>query len=130
MLSAIIAALFDKLRDAGGLPTIYWPNVHGTPPTGSHLRVDVLPAETATLGLTTGVQGRGVIQIAVYTKAGIGITTAAGIADAVLAAMPRNTSITQSGYKIRIDAVGSVAPPIIQDGWHVLPVSIPYVVTF
>lgn len=129
MLSAIIAALFDRLRDTAGLPTIYWPNVHATPPTGSHLRVDILPAETATLGLASGSQARGIIQVSVYTKAGIGVTTAAGIADAVLAAMPRGTSVTQSGFLVRIDTVGSVAPPIITEGWHIFPVSIPYVVT-
>jgi hypothetical protein len=86
MLSAIIAALFDKLHDTAGLPSIYWPNVHSTVPTGSHLRVDILPSETATLGLSSGSQARGIVQVSVYTKAGIGITTAAGIADAVLAA--------------------------------------------
>lgn len=70
-------ALFDKLEAIKAtLPTIYYPNSphknKPNPPTGEHLRVNVLPVGTQPIGIATTNQTTGIFQCSVYVKDGTG----------------------------------------------------------
>jgi hypothetical protein len=121
-------ALFDKLEAIKAtLPTIYYPNSPNknkpNPPTGEHIRVSVLNAGTNALGIATTDQTLGIMQCLVLVKDGTGTVRAAQIADLILSAFARNTLLSNN---VRIDKTGSVAVGFTQDGWYMLPVSIPY----
>jgi len=61
-------------------------------------------------------------QVNVYTPKGTGQLAGVRIAEEILAAFPRNTSL--SG--VRIDTVGSISPAFTSDGWYVVPVTFQY----
>lgn len=121
-------ALFDKLESISGtLPTIYYPNSpnknKANPPTGEHIRVTLLRADTIPVGIATTNQTTGILQCSVYVKDGTGTIRAAQIADLILSAFARNTVLSNN---VRIDKTGSVNTGFTQDGWYHLPVSISY----
>ena len=121
-------ALFDKLEAIkASLPTIYYPNSPNknkpNPPTGEHIRVSILNAGTNAIGIATTDQTLGIMQCLVLVKDGTGTVRAAQIADLILSAFARNTLLSNN---VRIDKTGSVAVGFTQDGWYMLPVSIPY----
>ena len=116
-------AVFAAVNGAAGLPAKYFPNVSATVPTANHIRVDILPAPTASIGLSGVDWSKGVLQVMVCVKEGAGSVAAAKIADTVLALFPRGYRFSNGA---RIDKAGSVAPPLTGDGWFKLPVSFEY----
>lgn len=127
MLSEIKKSLFDSLESKVALwatpLTIYYDNVQAQVPTANHLRPAVLPATTATIGLSELGQEIGIFQVSVYVRKGEGQLTGIEIAELILADFPRNTELNE---EVRIDKYGSVAPSFFVDDWQVTPVSFEY----
>ena len=121
-IDAIAHAAFEALSQAG-LPPIYRPNVEvPAAPESLHLRAFILPANTESMGLASWDVERGILQVSVYAKHGVGIVPPYSIAEQVLAVFPR-------GYadpSFRVIVAGSVGPALIDGAWCVVPVSIPY----
>lgn len=121
-------ALFDKLEAVkASLPTIYYPNSLNNgkpnPPTGEHIRVSILNAGTNALGIATTNQTLGLMQCSIFVKDGTGTVRAAQIADLILSAFARNTVLSNN---VRIDKTGSVNTGFTENGWYMLPVTVPY----
>ena len=126
MLSTIKTSFFDKLEtDVALWPTplpIYYNNVDTTLPSTTHLRPSVLPAPTDTIGVNTLGQEKGIFQVSVYVKKGVGQLAAIEIAEDLITLFPRNLELTG----VRLDKYGSIAPSFFSDGWQVTPVSFEY----
>lgn len=122
-LDAIAQAAFAELNAAAGLPPVYWPNV-AVPdsPEDLHLRVFILPANTESIGLASWDVERGIIQVSVYAKQGLGVISPYATAEAVLAVFPRG--YTNSAFSVIV--AGSVGPAAIDGAWLIVPVSISY----
>lgn len=118
----IINAAFSILAD-GLLTPIIFPNATGTTiPTEQHLRAYILPADTETVGLNSWNVERGIIQISVYDKVGVGVVAPYTLAEEVLALFPRG--LVTSAFKVH--RAGSIGPAVIDGGWVAVAVSIPY----
>lgn len=126
-LNAVQAAVFKRLKASppSALPIAY-PNIAGQQPTTDYLRVNVLPAQTETVGVATLSRERGIVQIDVMTRAGIGAIKAGEYAAAVLALFPRNLTLTEAGEAVRFEREGWAAPALQDGSWYQVPVSIPY----
>ena len=122
-LPAIINDAFSTLANGLGLPPIVYPN-EASPavPDAAHLRADILPADTESIGLNSWDVERGIIQVSVYEKRSAGIVHAHEIAELVLALFPRGFSAP--GFKVH--RAGSIGPAVIDGAWLAIPVSIPY----
>lgn len=121
-------ALFDKLETIkASLPTIYYSNSLNNgkpnPPTGEHIRVSLLRGDTVPIGLATTDQTLGIMQCSIFVKDGTGTVRAAQIADLILSAFARNTVLSNN---VRIDKTGSVNTGFTENGWYMLPVTVPY----
>lgn len=129
-LETIQKAIFGRL-DGSALPPRWYPNRSGigagqTQPDGTHLRVDILPAITDSIGLTALDQHRGVLQVKAMIKPDTGSVPAARIVEQVLALFPRNTELRQDGLRIRFDRSGYPGPSMQDGAWYATPVTIPY----
>ena len=125
-LSTIRQSVFSALAGAAGLPPIYYDNSNNqslpNPPEENHLMAFILPSGTATVGIYSLNQERGLIQVNIRVKEGTGVIAGSDIAQQVLDVFPRNASLVG----LRIDVEGSVAPSFKSEGWHVTAVTIPY----
>lgn len=129
-LVTIQQAIFSRL-DGSSLPPRWYPNRSGVgasqaQPTGDHLRVDILPAITDSIGLNSLDQERGILQVTVMTKPDTGTIPAAKIVEQVLALFPRNTELRQDGLRVRFDRTGYPGPSMQDGAWYATPVTIPY----
>ncbi len=125
-LSAIKAAVYDRLIADGSLPPLYFDNVESStlplPPVANHLRPFVLPSATNTIDLVDLDQEVGIIQVSIYVGKGQGEIVSTDIASTILALFARPLNLTE----LRIDDAGSIAPPFYDGGWYITPVTIPY----
>lgn len=122
-LDEIAQSAFSLLGASADLPPVYWPNVSvQSAPEDTHLRVFVLPASTESRGLTSWDVEKGIIQVSVYGKHGVGVITLFAIAESVLSLFPRGYSA--DAFKVHV--AGSIGPAFIDGAWYVVPVSIPY----
>lgn len=125
----IISSIYTYLEanKGVGFPAIYYPNSPNTgkpqPPTGNHVMINILPAETVSIGLNECDSYAGIIQFSVRIKANTGQIAAADIANTILAIFARNTVV---GNGLRIDRQGSAAAGFEDGGWYNVPVSIEY----
>lgn len=128
-LNAVQSAVFKRLKASppSALPIAY-PNIAGQQPTTDYLRVNVLPAQTETIGLEDTALERGIVQIDVMTRAGIGAIKAGEYAAAVLALFPRNLRLTEAGEAVRFEREGWAAQALQDGSWYQVPVSIPYLI--
>lgn len=122
----MIGALFSFINTRSGWPAKYWPNIQADIPTADHVRIDVLPAPTETLGISGPEWQRGIVQITVFVRDGTGAVNADNIADTVIASFPRGTTISSGGISVRFDEKGWKSPGIPGGGWYQVPVTIPY----
>jgi hypothetical protein len=120
--SNILSQVFARLEAATTLPDILYPNIEAPEQTANHLRVAIIPAGVDPVGISSGNQELGIIQVSVYCTQGTGAIVPALIAAAVLSLFPRNLAL--SG--VRIDKPGTVNPGFLDGAWYVLPVSIHY----
>lgn len=122
-------AIFNHLHGSGSMPTIYYPNIDGEP-NEDHIIVSILFGNTNTVGLNSTNQNKGIINVLVRVETGKGQIRAMQIADDVLALFQRNTVLTSNDVTVRIDLQGYVSPPLPNNGWYTVPVSIPYNIIF
>jgi len=101
----------------------YFPNVE--PPVlvqDDHLRVDVLPNNTDSIGINDFDMEKGIIQVNVFTKQGTGTIKAAQTAQQLLDLFPRNTQLTSC----RFDKTGTINTSFLDGSWWVTPVTLQY----
>ncbi|MHA6128917.1 phage tail terminator-like protein [Pseudomonas fluorescens group sp. PF-1] len=110
------------------LPIAY-EDVDLTPPAdGSpYLRAFLLPANTTSEDLEgKHTAYRGVFQVSVVTKAGIGRGTAEGIADEIAALFPNNLALTKTTFTVYVRSPMATAPAQQADTASLLPLSFTY----
>lgn len=122
-------AIFDHIHGASYLPKVFYPNVDGDP-SDDHLIVDILFGNTQTIGLNSTNQNKGIINVLVRVETGKGQVRAMQIVDDVLTLFQRNTVISNNDVTVRIDLQGYISPPLPNNGWFTVPVTIPYNIIF
>lgn len=122
-------AIFDHIHGASYLPKVFYPNVDGDP-IDDHLIVDILFGNTQTIGLNSTNQNKGIINVLVRVETGKGQVRAMQIVDDVLTLFQRNTVISNNDVTVRIDLQGYISPPLPNNGWFTVPVTIPYNIIF
>jgi len=134
MSDKIIRSLFEgrlKMWATARVPAlpIAYEDVAFTPPAdGSpYLRAFMLPANTTSEDLEgKHTAYRGVFQVSVVTKAGIGRGTAEAIADEIYALFPNNMALTKTNFTVYVRAPMSTASAQQGDTTTTLPLSIQY----
>jgi hypothetical protein len=124
-LSDVYEAFFKAL-DAGGLGLdIVYPGISSSlsPP---YLKINPLPAETVTLGVTSGAIVPGIMQVSVVYDSRAGIIQAVKTADAVIDLFARNTPLEENTTVISIDRQAWQSPPLQEPDMVMVPVSIPF----
>jgi hypothetical protein len=121
--TAARAALDARMSTLPSLGTsqIEWPNTQLAPQTALYYAVYFLPA-SVNPELQGGDHEEGIYQVSVFVPAGGGAGTAITQAQAVADHFKRQTL---SGISC---GVPTLAPPIQQDTWWHVPVSIPFLV--
>jgi len=131
---AIGLALLDRAQafaTAQGL-TIALPNIAFTPPTVSkaakYLRATLLPADTATLGVSNSSHDRyyGFLQLDIFYGVGGGEIAPRRIAAAAMSYFIRGTRIQSNGFNVDVLETPKIGPQSIKDSWAMLPLRIPY----
>lgn len=129
-LATIYDAVFPVIAAGLSDVQIVWPNrPPKTIPTGTHVEIHVLPAQSKTIGTTTTGFETGLIQFSVKVKKDTQPKTAALLADRIAALLPRNTQLTASGQTVRFDRLPDYAPPLVDEIWYNQPVTLRYNVT-
>ena len=112
--------------------TISLPNVGFTPPdpaaNGKYLRATLLPADTATLGVSfsSTEQHLGLFQMDVFYGAGGGARAPRRIADQIISYFKRGTRMTVDGFNVEVLQAPRLGPETKDNAWIFLPVRIPY----
>lgn len=130
--SDIFAALCSHLADlvlSPALP-VAWPNVDFTPPANGYLAASHFPASVNQI--ETGANGRdryrGILQVSVFKKHGIGaISGGMAAANSVAAHFDRGSYIeTAGGLFVRIRSTPFVGPGFKDGSYWQTPVSVLY----
>lgn len=102
-------------------------NVAAAMPTVAHLRGFLLPANTVSQDLAGEHRGyRGVYQISIFGKPGIGPGWADGVVAALDDLFPASEVLTRAGLTIYIARPVSAAPALTEPDWYHVPVTIGY----
>lgn len=134
MSDRIIRSLFEgrlKTWATARVPAlpIAYEDVAFTPPAdGSpYLRAFLLPANTTSEDLEgKHTAYRGIFQVSVVTKAGIGRGAAEGVADEIAALYPNNLALTKSGLTVYVRSPMSTGSVQQGDTTTTMPLSIQY----
>lgn len=134
MSDRIIRSLFEaRLKAwasnrATALPVAYEDAPFTPPSDGStYLRAFLLPANPDSLDLEgRHTTYRGVFQVSVITKAGIGRGAAGLIAEEIAALLPNNLRLEKSGFEVFVRSPMSAAGAIQGDTSTTLPLSFQY----
>jgi hypothetical protein len=134
MSDRIIRSLFEgrlKTWATARVPAlpIAYEDVAFTPPTdGSpYLRAFLLPANTTSEDLEgKHTAYRGVFQVSVVTKAGIGRGAAESIADEIAALFPNNLAMTKTTFTVYVRSPMATASAQQSDTTTTLPLSFTY----
>ncbi|KGU87201.1 phage tail terminator-like protein [Pseudomonas mediterranea] len=100
-----------------------------TPPASddTYLRAYLMPANTDSQDLEGKHVGyRGVFQVSVVTKAGLGRGPAGVIAEEIQNLYPNNLELTKAGFSVFVRSPMSSAAPIQGDTTSTLPLSFQY----
>lgn len=120
-LSNIQSEVFDRIITLGMLT--YFPNIKEPDLIqDDHLRVDVMPNTTDSIGLNDIDMEKGIVQVRVFTKIGSGSIQSAVTAKQVLDLFPRNTQLTSC----RFDKTGTINSAFMDGSWWVTPVTLQY----
>lgn len=129
MIAAQIgAALKARLATLAFSPAIPvgWPN-RDFVPTGDHMTVAIVPAESQRLGVTAMHRFAGSMVVTVCTAGGKGSGEGDGKADAVAAHFAADLRLPLSGGNtLRITQAPSVREGFIDKGYWRTPVTIPF----
>ena len=128
----IFRALTDKLDAyiAANPIAIARTGLNYTPTSGTEfLRATHLPAATRALGNanTDSNEFRGLFQIDVFWPEGKGVVAAKEEAAAIIAHFARGTAMTHESQTVKISRPPYELPAIQDDGWIIVPVTIPYI---
>lgn len=122
-----LIALFKKVQSLDILP-VFFPNVAKdtdgeTEPQDNHARVQVINTAPETLGISDGKSHYiWILQIDVYTRSNTGIINAMNYAQSYKDNIPFGSLITESNVTLKTLTAGEIIPPIMTDGWVVIPV--------
>ena len=129
-LATIYDAVFPVIATGLSDVQIIYPN---RPPktisTGTHVEIHVMPSHSKTIGTVSAGFEEGLIQFSVKVKRDTPPKTAALLADRIAALLPRNTQLTAGGQTVRFNELPGYAPPLADDIWYNLPVTLRYSVT-
>lgn len=117
----------------GGLPTA-WENVPYKPVVGTpYQRVNLLPAETdnPTMGVMEGSgaalkREAGVFQLTLFYPLNEGAGNATARAELLRNHYKRGTVLASGNVRLVIDSSPSVGRALVDEGYFVVPVSVPY----
>lgn len=104
-------------------------NVPYTPKQGTPWqRLNMLPSETdnPTFG-DTFMRESGIFQVTLFYPVNAGSSAAQTRAELIRSWFARGLTMTESGIRVLVDKSPSVGPAAVVEGWHILPVSIPYI---
>ena len=121
MLSSIMVDVFNLIATLG--ETTYYPNIEPVDlPSVEHLRIDVMPNNTDSMGLTGVDKEMGIIQVRVFSTVNTGVINGTQKAEEVIALFPRGLTLSSC----RIDKTGSINQSFIDGSWLVTPVIFEY----
>ena len=108
------------------LPVV-WTNASVSLPAVDHLRAYLLPAETGSRDLAGKNRSyRGVFQVTVFTKAGIGPNRAEGIARELDELFPVALRMLNAGLGVQVLTPMAARPAIVETDWYSVPVDFRY----
>lgn len=106
---------------------VLWQNVSAAVPTGDHLRAYLLPAETSARDVAGHNRSyRGLFQVTVFTKAGIGSSRAEGIARELDELFPAALRVLSAGLAVQVLTPMASRPAIVETDWYSIPVDCRY----
>lgn len=108
------------------LPVI-WQNVAAAEPKVNHLRAYLLPAETSARDVAGQNRSyRGLFQVSVFTKAGIGSVQAEALARALDELFPVTLRMLSAGLAVQVLTPMSTRPAVVETDWYSIPVDCRY----
>ena len=108
------------------LPVV-WQNVGAGNMTGDHLRAYLLPAQTLSMDIAGEHRGyRGVFQVSIFTKPGIGANRAESLARELDELFPVAERILSAGVTVQIMTPMATRPAVSETDWFHLPVDCRY----
>lgn len=130
MSQARIRAAFESRLAAWaagkGLPVV-WQNVGAGNMTGDHLRAFLLPAQTLSMDIAGEHRGyRGVFQVSIFTKPGIGANRAESLARELDELFPVAKRMLSAGVTVQIMTPMATRPAVSETDWFHLPVDCRY----
>jgi len=125
-IRAVLESRLASWADANGLPVI-WQNAGADIPTVDHLRAYLMPAETRSIDLKKVMRNyRGVFQVSVFTKPGVGPGRADRLAKALDDLFQVAIPMTSNGLTVRVTSPMSAKPAMPGTDWYSVPVSCRY----
>ena len=108
------------------LPVV-WQNVGAGNMTGDHLRAYLLPAQTLSMDIAGEHRGyRGVFQVSIFTKPGIGANRAESLARELDELFPVANRMLSAGVTVQIMTPMATRPAVSETDWFHLPVDCRY----
>jgi hypothetical protein len=108
------------------LPVV-WQNVGAGNMTGDHLRAYLLPAQTLSMDIAGEHRGyRGVFQVSIFTKPGIGANRAESLARELDELFPVAKRMLSAGVTVQIMTPMATRPAVSETDWFHLPVDCRY----
>ena len=109
-----------------GLPVV-WQNVGAGNMTGDHLRAFLLPAQTLSMDIAGEHRGyRGVFQVSIFTKPGIGANRAESLARELDELFPVALRMLNAGLGVQVLTPMAARPAIVETDWYSVPVDCRY----
>ena len=121
-IEQIKTSIYTHLETLVGLPDIHYSNVEEDIPDGKYIRPDVLPTDTAAIGIRTTDKESGVFQVSIFIPKGQGELEAARVAQIILDGFARNLQLDG----VRFDTTGSLGASLFEGKWQITPVSFIY----
>ena len=120
-------AFFDVIDTAAILVTV-WPNTDFDTPK-PYLRVNYIPFETQSIGISSIDKYGGICQIDVVIEAGLGAIKANQYVDQILDLFtPRPQRLTSGNTAVQISKTGWASPAVQDKDGYFIPISIPYTI--
>ena len=128
-MPSVNSLFLDAVKIAAGAIPVALPNIPFSPTTETYYQVFIVPATKRAVGINSvNVQG-GFCQVSCFTKEKIGELKAVTMAETILAAFPRNTKLKSGSLKVEINQPPYYSQGLTNNnGWYMVPVTIPYIV--
>lgn len=128
-MSSVNSLFLDAVKIAAGAVPVALPNIPFTPTTETYYQVFIVPSTKKAVGInSTNVQG-GFCQVSCWIKEKIGEIKAITMAENIIAAFPRGTKLTDNSLKVEVIQPAYYSQGLTNNnGWYMVPVTIPYIV--